>query len=562
VRSWHVIVESPVFAAFVAGLYVSVFYVMTNLTMLSGSSAVVVVFVLITPITIAVALLCLLLHLLGKNAYAKPFSIFVCAVYLLILMQRPVFEIRAIGEFFDLLDGTTRAAAKIIYLIVPAALLGYAFRNNIGKFAVVLGAMTIASFVGNISLVADDLIGKDHVFGSAMAKSLQDITLSRSPNIYFILADGYSSFAYMEENGIDVGGFRSFLSSNGFHLYDEAFSNYHSTSASLPAMLNMDHHYYALTHSHKSGEARKTARVIIGGKNNLADLLRRNSYQVQYIHNWPYLLLHGCTADHCYGEMPLAGARIVLGELLPFEQAQVLLDKVWAKFSIKENKEEEDYWVNWVGSSRPSLLRYGIRHSLEGSRREVVRLIEENVADKPTFQYIHLFAPGHAPDLQVGICDEDYQITYYSERVAEVNRHLQALIGDIVARDSNAVIVVTGDHGPFIANQCSRWTDLGTQSDYRDRMGVIMAVRWPEGYDGRYDKRIKTTINVFRYVLASLTEDDTDILETVVCDDVYILGSTDILKVVADGDVLIPPEHYTSDALQAKRRGPCPTSDY
>ena len=301
VRGWRVIVESPVFAAFVAGLYVSVFYVMSNLTMLPGRSVFVVAFVLITPITITVALLCLLLHILGKDAYAKPVSIFVCAVYILLLMQQPVFEIRAIGAFFDLFDGTTRVAAKIIYLIVPAVLLGYTFRNNIGKFAIVLGAMSIASVVGNINLLADDFIGKDHVFGSEMAKSLQDITLSRSPNIYFILADGYSSFAYMEENGIDVGGFRSYLFSSGFHLYDEAFSNYHSTTEALPAMLNMDHHYYALTHNHRSGEVRKTARVIIGGRNNLVDLLRRNSYQVQYIHNWPYLLLHGWTADHCYG---------------------------------------------------------------------------------------------------------------------------------------------------------------------------------------------------------------------------------------------------------------------
>ena len=556
-RAWHKIIDAPVFAAFVAGLYVSVFYIMSNLTMLPSSSVFIVAFVLITPITIAVALLCLLLHILGKNAYAKPVSIFVCAVYILILMQKPVFEIRAIGEFFNLLDGTTRAAAKIIYLIVPAVLLGYTFRNNIGKFAIVLGAMTIASFVGNINLVVDNLIVKDQPFGSEMAKSLQDITLSRSPNIYFILADGYSSFAYMEENSIDIGVFRDYLSSSGFDVYDEAFSNYHSTTDAMPAMLNMDHHYYTLNHNHKSGEVRKTARVIVGGKNNLMDLLRRNSYQVQYIHNWPYLLLHGCTADHCYGEMPLAGAKMVLGELLPFAGAQMVIDEIWSRFTRKEEKEEGDYWVK---RSRP-LKHYGGRRSLEDSRREVVRLIEKNAHNSPTFQYIHLYAPTHAPDSQVGICDESEQITYYSERVAEVNRHLQDLISDIISRDSTAVIVLTGDHGPFIANKCSRWTDLDTLSGYRDRMAVIMAIRWPEGYDGRYDKRIKTTINVFRYVLAALTKDDTDILETVVCDDVYIHGSTDILKVVADGNVLIPPEHYTIDALQAKYHGACQTRD-
>ena len=64
-----------------------------------------------------------------------------------------------------------------------------------------------------------------------------------------------------------------------------ADSNYHSTSNAMPAMLNMDHHYYALSHKHKTGEVRKTGRVISGGKKALVDLRRRNSYQVQYIHN-------------------------------------------------------------------------------------------------------------------------------------------------------------------------------------------------------------------------------------------------------------------------------------
>jgi hypothetical protein len=240
---------------------------------------------------------------------------------------------------------------------------------------------------------------------------------------------------------------------------------------------------------------------------------------------------------------------MVLGELLPFAGAQRVLDEIWSRFTRKEEKEEGDYWVR---RSRP-LKHYGGRRSLEDSRREVVRLIEENAHNSPTFQYIHLYAPTHAPDSQVGICDEGEQIAYYSERVSEVNRHLQDLISDIISRDPTAVIVLTGDHGPFIAKKCARWTDLDTLSSYRDRLGVIMAIRWPEGYDGRYDKRIITTINVFRYVLASLTKDDTDILETLVSDDVYIVGgSKNIMKIVGGGNVLNPPERYTKNAVSVK----------
>jgi hypothetical protein len=541
VRYWHAIIESPVFAAFVAGLYVSVFYVMANLTMLPGSSVFIVAFVLIVPVTIAVAFLLLLLHLLGKGAFAKPISIFVCTSYLLILMRHPLFDIHAVGEFFNQFNSTTQDAAKLVCFFAVAILLAYVFRNSVAKFTAVLGAMTIALIAGNMTLLAGMLIDRDDGFGSEMATSLQDITLSRSPNIYFILTDGYGSLAYMDEHAIDIGGFKSFLSSNDFRLYDEVFSNYHSTTNALPAMLNMDHHYYTLNEleDRESGEVRKTGRIIIGGQNNLVDLLRRNSYQVQYIHNWPYLLLHGCTADHCYGDRPHAGAHMLLGEILP-------------NFT---GNGETDYWVN-------RLSRYGERRPLEDSRVEVARLIDQNGPAEPIFQYIHVFAPTHAPDSQVGICDEVEQIAYYSRRVSEVNGYLERLIDDIVSRDPTAVIVLTGDHGPFIVDKCSRWTDLSTLSNYRDRAGVIMAIRWPEGYDGRYDEQITTTINTFKYVLAALTDDDADILGTVVCDDVYVMGRKSILKIVADGSVLLPPEHYTGHALWEKRHAPCQTSGY
>ena len=118
-RGGGVIFESPVFAAFVAGLYVSVFYVMANLTMLPGSSVFIVAGVLIVPVTIALAFLLLLLHLLGKGAFAKPISIFVCTSYLLILMRHPLFDIHAVGEFFNQFNSTTQDAAKLLCSKLP-----------------------------------------------------------------------------------------------------------------------------------------------------------------------------------------------------------------------------------------------------------------------------------------------------------------------------------------------------------------------------------------------------------------------------------------------------------
>ena len=68
-----------------------------------------------------------------------------------------------------------------------------------------------------------------------------------------------------------------------------------------------------------------------------------------------------------------------------------------------------------------------------------------------------------------------------------------------------------------------------------------MAIRWPGDYDGRFDGKIRTTINVFRYVLAAMAKREQDILKTVVPDDVFVRGDKHVLKILSDGEVIIPP---------------------
>jgi hypothetical protein len=87
-------------------------------------------------------------------------------------------------------------------------------------------------------------------------------------------------------------------------------------------------------------------------------------------------------------------------------------------------------------------------------------------------------------------------------------------------------------------------------------MAVITAIRWPESYDGRFDDQIVTTINLFRYLLATLAADEAPVLDRTVRDDVFIQGEREILKIMADGRVLIPPERYLGGELKARHQVP------
>ena len=163
----------------------------------------------------------------------------------------------------------------------------------------------------------------------------------------------------------------------------------------------------------------------------------------------------------------------------------------------------------------------------------------------PQFQYIHLFAPGHTLNTVVGRCNEQAELGRYAQRIADTVPDIESMIDEIIRKDSNAVILLSGDHGPYIANRCERDFDINTPAEYRDRVGVLTAIRWPSGYDGRFDERIRTNVNLFRYVLASLIGGSSEALGGRVPDDVFVRGSyrgseRTFLKILDDGEFLLP----------------------
>ena len=149
----------------------------------------------------------------------------------------------------------------------------------------------------------------------------------------------------------------------------------------------------------------------------------------------------------------------------------------------------------------------------------------------------------HSFPQKPGNCDEQKQTAIYDQSVKKANGVLERLINDIVTADPAAVIVLAGDHGPFILNKCSRFAPLKSVEQIRDRSGVLLAIRWPYGYDGRYDGKMKTSVNVLRYVLASLAKNENEILRTAVPDDVNVIIETNrqnksYYKIIENGKLL------------------------
>lgn len=504
--------RSSVLVGLAAGSYVAAFYVVGNLTMLPPASIALLVVVLVLPIVLAVVATTGLLTLANLRNYTGFATAFVCGVYLTVVLRAPIFDSEAVSAIRGQLHGVTWLAAHAVYFLGLGALIGFIFRNSTGKLATILGVMTLAAI----------LIGARQLAGSDISRDLDpavvDVQLDSKPNVYLVLSDSFASFSYMDENGIDLSDFKRRLGERGFRLYENMFSNYHATTDSMLSMLGMKHHYYQA--AHKLSEVSSTARQIIGGENDLIRLLKNNGYATRYIHGGDYLLLHGCTAHYCFpASSSLAGAETVMAEVLP----QVLTRR----------------------ADLGSVPLHTFREAVS------TQLAMGEASTEPQFDYIHFFAPGHVSNRLVGTCDEELELEQYASSVMDTTGVLDSLLDEIIRNDSEAVIVLSGDHGPFIANQCGRQVDIGTIEEYRDRVGVLSAVRWPAGYDGRFDARIKTNVNLLRYVLASLVDGSTDGVGGHVPDDVFVHGTEQVLQILEDGSPVFPAIRLSPSDIEA-----------
>ena len=507
--------QSVALAALVSGCYLAAFYTLGNLTLLSTTSIVVLATAFTLPFVIVVLGSITAIRLARLERYTGFVTAFLVGLYLVFALRAAVFESAAVSEFRARLHGGSWLAARAIYYLGPAVLVGLLFRKSIGKLAVILTVMTVAA----------TLLGLRGPSGNDVELAgvrFEDAQLHRKPNIYLIVTDGFGSLSYMRTNGIETSDFESRLKGRGFRLYDDTFSNYHATLDSMLSTLDMQHHYYRSARD--MAEVSQTARQVIGGDNNLVRFLRSNGYRTQYIHQDDYLLLQGCSADYCFPRsVEYAGATFILNELLPH---------FLASGRYRERQP-------------PGVLRNEVSSQIDAGKR----------SGTPQFQYIHLFAPGHTPNTVIGRCDEQSELGQYARRIADTVPDIESMIDGIIRKDPDAVILISGDHGPFITNRCERNSDISTPEEYRDRVGVLTAIRWPSGYDGRFDERIRTNVNLFRYVLASLVGGSSEALGGRVPDDVFVRGSyrgseRTFLKILDDGEYLVPPAELPATHLR------------
>ena len=107
----------------------------------------------------------------------------------------------------------------------------------------------------------------------------------------------------------------------------------------------------------------------------------------------------------------------------------------------------------------------------------------------PKFIYIHSGNPGHSQNS--GACLPNER-ELFKERLMWANLEMSEDVEYITEHDENAIIIVAGDHGPYLTKNCAYTSDHYnlvniSRLDIQDRFGTFLAIKWSSPNFEAYD---------------------------------------------------------------------------
>ena len=239
-------------------------------------------------------------------------------------------------------------------------------------------------------------------------------------------------------------------------------------------MFSMKHHYYNYPKSRIKEVF--NARNVIVGNNPVLNILKRNGYETYLLMSKSYLLLNrpNMAYDYC---------------------------------NVKSN--EFTYFSRG----------FHVDKDTYGDLKKV--MLNDTLTNKPKFYFIEELTPGHITNATNLGAIAKAQREKYLKKIEEANVWLKNMIDFIVAKDPNALVVITADHGGFVgmnttAESKIKQTDVDlVQSIFASKL----AIRWPDTMESPKD--IKSSVNLFRILFSNLSEDQS-LLNNLQSDKSYI----------------------------------------
>ncbi|HET9906577.1 MAG TPA: hypothetical protein VFQ23_08045 [Anaerolineales bacterium] len=309
---------------------------------------------------------------------------------------------------------------------------------------------------------------EENVLLSIVAERMPAMT----PNIYLLIYDSYVPNETMLAYGIDNGAQESYLSQQGFELYPHTYSINASSVETMSRVLNASTEYY--------GDLRRA----VSGDGITHTILKEAGYKTYGLFSSDYMFLgYGESYDYSSPERSIPPYIQLLKAIL-------------------------------IGEFRFNIETIGFN---KVPRAEFLDTKQSIFADRPRnqfFVYMHTDLPSHSQNSGACLFNE---VDLFEERLRRANLEMKQDINLIIENDPGAIVIVAGDHGPYLTKNCHVTTgvyDISEISrlDIQDRYGTFLAIRWPTDDFVLYDD-ITVLQDLFPAVFAYLYE-DTSILKS------------------------------------------------
>ncbi len=289
-------------------------------------------------------------------------------------------------------------------------------------------------------------------------------TPARTPNIYLLIYDAYPAPETLSTYGLDNRTQEAFLREKGFKLYPRTYSVAAYTVSSMSFVLNSALEYYG------------SDRRALAGNGVVQNILKTYGYTTYGIFTSDFFFWENEIPSYTYAfPRPETSMALLL--------TRAILEGEF-RFDINFEKVSYDQYL-----------------------QEKIRVLANSSAN-PRFVYSHSKLPGHSQNS--GACLPN-ETELFAERLATANAEMRHDIEVIMENDPSGIIVVAGDHGPYLTKNCMNTHPLYditeiNRLDVQDRFGVLLAIRWPSPDFEVYDE-ITILQDLFPAIFAYMFED-------------------------------------------------------
>jgi hypothetical protein len=305
------------------------------------------------------------------------------------------------------------------------------------------------------------------------AANVSPEALAALPDIYYIIPDSYPRADVLRDTfGHDNTPFLHALKERGFHVVEDAHSNYPKTQMSLASSMNLDY----LDPEHLKAEWNEALPDFVAQiwDNKVMDFLAGYGYEFPTFSS-------GVAATEINAGRFVKPDTFLLTELQQVYLAMTPLRSPVERMSRSNEANRILFVLDELGKVRRG--------------------------DKPMFVFAHMMAPHMPHNFDAEGKARIETPPYYEgfrDSVVCINERFLTMIDRIRARQPNSVIIIQGDHGCRSDWQSTAGTDLipwkGTREEYiRDYTAVLNTIYFPDGDYSAFYQGI-TPVNTFRIV--------------------------------------------------------------